>query len=640
MKSVYFVQANTQYGKAYYLPYATACLAAYAWQFKEIQNEYSYKGIVFKRDKISDILTQYINADVVAFSCCDWTIEYTKVFAQKIKEINPKAKIIFGGHSISRSKNILEEYPFVDYLIFGEGERTFKSLLDVFSGREDPGNVPNIAFKKNGKTVFTEQKEYDTLEGYRSAYLDGYFEALFEENPDTEFCATIETNRGCPYQCAFCNWCYSKKIRQFDLEKVKAEIVWCAEHKIEYVFCADANFGLLKRDYEIAEFVVKVKNKYGYPLVFNNCFAKNSNDTVFKISKLFFDNNLNKAATLSYQSVNPVALKNIGRENFTVEAFADLVKQYNESGIPTYTELILGLPGETYESFCDGICLLVEAGQQSALTVYHCQVYSNSLMGSKAYQEAFGIKTMRVPISFIHTSAKKEGDITEYMELVVSTKEMPFKDIVRAVLFCTCLQCFHYLGLLKFFAIFLNKEKKISYKEFYQKLLVFIFSSKQTRLNQIFESIHRQCCDLSNGEWTYYSQKFGDVGWYLEEGAFMELISEYELFWEEILPFLKQFELENEIFEELLKYQKFSIKLPRQSFMHSEFQYDFYNYFNRALSDEYMPLEKRKNRIEAVIPNPVQDWEEYGRRVMLYAKKKAGTFVLGDSKNVKLYYLE
>jgi hypothetical protein len=87
----------------------------------------------------------------------------------------------------------------------------------------------------------------------------------------------------------------TKREAEFMLNKILRERLnevylkplasWCSEHKVEYIFCADSNFGILKRDLEIAEFVVEVKKKNGYPHIFNNCFAKNSNDIVFEISQ-------------------------------------------------------------------------------------------------------------------------------------------------------------------------------------------------------------------------------------------------------------------------------------------------------------------------------------------------------------------
>lgn len=638
MKKVYFVQASLSYGKAYYYPYATGCLAAYAWQFETIKNEYEIAEFIFKREPVDVVMEKIENPAVVAFSCYNWTFEYNKILAKAIKDKYPECLVIFGGHQISENVDIFPELPFVDVLIYGEGERPFKEILDAVIKRETFVNIANIAYKDSGNYIYTRKDFYRDLEGYKSPYLLGYFENIYQNNPGVEFCAVIETNRGCPYNCAYCDWCYTSYIREFPMDKVQKEILWCSEHKVEYIFCADSNFGILKRDLDIAKFVVDVKKKNGYPHIFNNCFAKNSNDTVFEISKLFYDNKLNKAATLAYQTVCDTALKNVNRKNFTMDAFAELVTKYNANNMPTYTEMILGLPGETYESFCHGLCKLIEAGQQTALTVYYCQVYPNSLMGRKDYRDKFGIEIAKVPLNYLHSSIPDYEDITEYTDLVVGTADMPFEDMIKSIMFCTCLQCFHHIGLLKYFALYVNKEKNIKFIDFYTALLDYIFKAKGTTLNTFFNSLKEQCSDFSNGEWSYYNEKFGNIGWFLEEGAFMEIVSQFDTFWEEIMPFLKSFNIEQNIFDELVYYQKSVIRLPFQQHVYINLRYDFYSYFNSLISGNYKPLENRKNTIEVTIPNPVFNWEDYARKVILFAKRRGDTIITSDKKYLKIYY--
>ncbi|MGN1480207.1 MAG: B12-binding domain-containing radical SAM protein [Acutalibacteraceae bacterium] len=639
MKKVYFIQANMFYGKALYLPYAVGCLAAYAWQFESIKQNYEIGDFLYKRDPIDETVKNIKDPGVVALSCYTWTFEYNKKLAEEIKKLYPDCFIIFGGHNVSENQPILEELNYVDALIYGEGECPFKEMLEALPNGDSFYEINNIAFRDNDKIIVTPKKEYDSVENYLSPYLEGYFDPIVEANPDTEFCAVLETNRGCPYHCAYCDWCYSVKIRQFPMEKIKKEIVWCSQNRIEYIFCADGNFGIFERDYEIAQYVAEIKKQNGYPHIFNTCFAKNSNETVLKISKLFYKYKLNKAATLAYQTVNETALKNVNRKNFTMEDFASLVKKYNENHIPTYTEMILGLPGETYDSFCDGLCKLMEAGQQSALTVYYCQVYCNSIMGTKEYQNKHQIKTARVPLNYLHSTIPEDDDIVEYTNLVVGTKDMPFEDLVKSIIFCTCLQCFHHIGLLKFFAVYSRYELGMNYRAFYDALLDYIFKAEGTFINSFFVKLKKECSDFSGGEWSYYDERFGEIGWFLEEGVFMEMIYNYELFWEEIMPFLKSLNIDKDVFEELVKFQKFAIRLPNQETISEEFEYDFITYFDNAITN-YEPLKKRRNVIKVKLPNPVYDWKSYAKEVMLFAKRRGDTIVTNDKRNVEVDYRE
>ena len=80
--------------------------------------------------------------------------------------------------------------------------------------------------------------------------------------------------------CSYCEWCFTHKIRKFPIEKIKAEIEWIASKKIRYCYCADANFGILERDVEIAKYVVEQKNYGKLYLLFSlkqkPCYSPNN----------------------------------------------------------------------------------------------------------------------------------------------------------------------------------------------------------------------------------------------------------------------------------------------------------------------------------------------------------------------------
>ena len=89
------------------------------------------------------------------------------------------------------------------------------------------------------------------LECIPSPYLSGIFDRLIETYPKNEWLILWETNRGCPFKCTFCDWgsATASKVNKFDLERLKLEIDWFSKNKIEFIFCCDANFGILKKRY-------------------------------------------------------------------------------------------------------------------------------------------------------------------------------------------------------------------------------------------------------------------------------------------------------------------------------------------------------------------------------------------------------
>jgi radical SAM superfamily enzyme YgiQ (UPF0313 family) len=145
----------------------------------------------------------------------------------------------------------------------GEGEETAAHALEALAevvGQPNPdltvlADVPGLSFRHpvTGEVVRTENRDrIADLDSVPSPFLTGLFDA-YAEVPGAR--VVIETNRGCPYGCTFCDWGSAtlSRIRQYDLDRVFAELDWCADAKAFSVGPADSNFGIFKRDVDIAE---------------------------------------------------------------------------------------------------------------------------------------------------------------------------------------------------------------------------------------------------------------------------------------------------------------------------------------------------------------------------------------------------
>lgn len=616
----YLVQVGVSGTSPCFLPYSVGCIAAFLKSDAEIMEHYEVPDVIGVRETIDKVMKRIVSPKFVAFSCVTWNLEYSKVLAQEVKKRYPKAIIIFGGHSVPAGGRFLEEYDYIDYLMHNEGEETTALFLKALKNGTSLHQVPNLSFRENGEIITTRVCHPADISGYPSPYTMGIFDHFMKEFPDVEFHTTIETNRGCPYTCAYCEWCFTKKVRQFPMEKIKAEIEWVCKNKIPYCYCADANFGIFDRDVEIAEFVIEQRKKYGYPHVFKPNYAKESDDNVFEAGRILNTNGADKGVTLAYQSVDYETLKNIGRKNFTLESFANLDARYTEAGIPTYTELILGMPGETYESFSKGICGLLESGQHNSMLVYECQVYDNSPMGDPEYKKKFGIQTSKIPIFGIHYNPDFSG-VQEYFDVITGTNSMPKQDWVKSFMFAITLQAFHHFGLLKFFALYLRHEKNVPFYDFYNGLIDYIFSAKGTYLNELFTELYDRKSDTDKAQWTYQKEKFGKVGWYFEEGAFLELVYHWDEFWSDILPFLKSFEYDEGVFEELLEYQKSMIRKPGVTEFTVESDFNFYDYFMTITKGQHSPLKKIRSRLKISSDIEINSWEDYAKMVVWFGKR-------------------
>ena len=234
MKNLYMMQACDKPDGIISIPYSIGVLYAYAFQDSAIKSNYRLGALLAEKLSPEHYLDILEAPDVFAFSCYIWNFEYSKQLAQRVKEAYPECIIIFGGHSIPISQSkLLEELPYVDYLIHGEGEIPFQELLLHLIGRLNIESVNNISYR-SGAVISYNYHPNCIVDEYPSPYLTGVFDKLFDD-PDARYNATIETNRGCPFHCAYCDWGLNQsRIRMMDLDKILAEIEWMGKHRMLY----------------------------------------------------------------------------------------------------------------------------------------------------------------------------------------------------------------------------------------------------------------------------------------------------------------------------------------------------------------------------------------------------------------------
>ncbi|MCR5040501.1 MAG: hypothetical protein K6C36_00225, partial [Clostridia bacterium] len=327
-RNVYFAQAAYRNGKTAYLPYAVGTIIAYAWKDDTVRANYSVDDIIFLREDIDDIVNRLDDPVYFGFSTYLWNIEYNKALAKKVKERYPDCVIQFGGHQVSPDASLLRECDYIDLLVHNEGEEVVRQILiELLKGKDRSfEKICNVSFRKNGSVVSTERALLEPGE-YPSPYLEGVFSDIMARNPDTDFIPLLETNRGCPNHCSYCGWgMYKSKIRMFPMERIYKEIEWVADHKMEFLGFADANFGLFDRDATIVDWIISFKERCGYPKKFQVSYTKNSDQRVFEMTKKLNDHDMDKGVTLAFQSLSQEVLDNIGRSNIKLSYYMKLLK--------------------------------------------------------------------------------------------------------------------------------------------------------------------------------------------------------------------------------------------------------------------------------------------------------------------------
>lgn len=418
-----------------FLPYSVGLLQASLQQRAQHPERYRFLMQRIYPYPVASEVEALLEADVAAFSLYVWNEQRTLTVARLLKQRKPEVLIVFGGPQVpDRPEAWLRANPWVDVCAHGEGEDTFLALMEALPGR-DWSEIHGISWLADGNFIHhPPQPKRRDLDVFPSPFLTDVFEPLMAANPEQLWASTWETNRGCPFTCAFCDWgsATASRVNRFDTERLLGEIDWFAAHKIDYIFCADANFGILPRDLELATHAAEVKTRTGFPgaLVVQN--AKNISDRTFEIQCLMSRSGLDTQITISLQSLHPPTLKASGRQNISLEKFQELQNKLHAEGVHTYTDLIIGLPEETYDSFADGLATLISRGQYHALQFFCADILPNAPMADPAFRAKYRIETVSVPSLCFHTPVREDPDgIIEYQQMVVSTSSMSRDEWVK-----------------------------------------------------------------------------------------------------------------------------------------------------------------------------------------------------------------
>jgi radical SAM superfamily enzyme YgiQ (UPF0313 family) len=564
-KIVSFVNPNFQQGpkefNAFYLPYSPAVLWAYVAQFENITDEYELGEFIWRRDLIEEAVARLKDHAIVGFSTYIWNRSYNTVLARELKKANPDILIVAGGPEYPIEKpHFFKTYPFIDICAKLEGEKSFKKILEHFLTDKDYKSIPGLLINDNGKTIDTgDAIRIDDLDTIPSPYLTDVFKSLMEKHPEIRWNATLETNRGCPYACTFCDWgsLTYNKVKKFNLERVFHELEWIGKNKCDFVSLTDANFGIFpERDSMIADKLIAVQKEYDNPKAYTIAWAKNQKREVVEIvRKLIYEGGSKMGLNLSVQSMDDDVLDIIKRKNLEMNKIEEVFEMCEEFNIPLYTELILGLPGESLTSWKQNFYKLFKAGNHTGITVYQAQLLENAemnLLQRKLYR-----LEGRIVYDYL-VGTYNEHELKEGIEVIVSTKDMPRDDMVEAQVFSWFMNTFHINGITNFISRYLYKQG-VEYEEFYGKLLEHIridpwFNSEIDRIKEHY----RRWTD--NGLIDHDPIQGMEIhGWNLIHSTMINLHGQgkHKHVFEVVEEFMRDnFELDEHILQELLNIQK------------------------------------------------------------------------------------
>ncbi|MFI5029078.1 MAG: B12-binding domain-containing radical SAM protein [Reyranellales bacterium] len=633
------VQINNSFSGQNYLPYSIALLQTYVQKFAPDPARYDFLTPLYKRVRIADAVEALKDADLVGFSTYVWNGKISLEIARRLKAIRPGVVVVFGGpHVPDQPEAFLRANPQIDLAVHNEGERTFLKLLEAWPDREAWAALPGVSMVRAAGGAFLRNPNIDRvrdLDEIPSPFLEGAFDAIMDENPHESWIGLWETNRGCPFRCTFCDWgsATAGKVTKFGDQRLFREVDWFAEKRIEYVFCCDANFGIQKRDVDIANYVADVKKTTGYPVALSVQNTKNATERAYLTQKILSDAGLNKGVALSMQSVDMPTLEAIKRDNISLGTYMELQRRFTKDKVETYSDLILGLPGETYESFVRGVDQLMENGQHNRIQFNNLSILPNAEMGDPAYQKKYGMVTVESKIINIHGErVELDDDVPEVQDLVIATASTPLVDWRRTRTFCWMTALLHFDKLFQIPLILAHGISGITYRD-----MIEAFTSADParypligEINAFFESEARSI--QQGGSEYVFSREYLNIYWPADEFIFVKLTAEgkFDAFYAEAGRLLaetvqaRHAGLPMDVIDDAIKLNHALVHQPfARTNLKVALRYDILDYWYRVRTGEQAVLREQPMLVEIDrTAKPYDDFQKWCREIVWWGNKK------------------
>jgi radical SAM superfamily enzyme YgiQ (UPF0313 family) len=360
----------------------------------------------------------------------------------------------------------------------GEGERTFSDYLqELLTCRPDFAKVRGLSFYSDGQLVTTEKNErIKDLNEIPSPFLTG----LFDRNYGM---ATIETNRGCPFSCAFCFWgaATNSKVFTFNDERIREELTWLSNHDCVCIYIADANWGIYPRDVAFSEHIAELSRMNKMPNIVYYSAAKNRPERITQITEIFTNAGITTSQPVSLQTMNETSLEMIDRKNIRLSSYIELQNRLNEKKIGSFTELIWPLPGETLSSFKEGIDKLCAAKADTIIVYPQLLLHNTTLYKCK---EKFEFVTKEI-----------DGEIGE-VELVVQTANVSAEEFQDGIRIFYAMHLLHNIRSLYITGGYLKKNRQIKNSDIFSAFVMFCKQRKNNFVSRF--------CEKSIEEYGYY----------------------------------------------------------------------------------------------------------------------------------------
>jgi radical SAM superfamily enzyme YgiQ (UPF0313 family) len=436
---------------SYFIPIGIGYIGAYLLQ--EIKDCEIELKLSIDTDEILNLIEEW-KPDIIGLSNYVWNANLSNMMCEFAKEKNPNILSILGGpqfpagtgarrientsrdNSYDKCFEYLSDRPAVDYFAYSDGEVTVVELVKKFieynfsvnSMKDKDCPVKGCASISKDKKKLLVGDYFPRIGMEGSVRQEGrdiipspYLTGLLDKFLDGKLSPALETARGCPFLCTFCDQGLDmSKMATLSVKRLTEELHYIAERvhdtgtKRLEIF--DANWGMFQKDIDFADNILEVMEKYDWPKEISCTTPKSKKENLLLIN----DKLKNRVTlSLSMQSLNVDVLGAIKRKNWETDQYIEWIAQLKKRGRNASNEMIMPLPGETEESYFAGVKFLMDnniqtqtytlmmlcgadLGRDEAIKKY--KMKSKYRIIPKAFSEYFGKKTFEIERVCVGTS--------------------------------------------------------------------------------------------------------------------------------------------------------------------------------------------------------------------------------------------
>lgn len=404
-------------------------------------------------DKIKNII-ETEQPDVICMGLYIWNYDLYSRLATYIKANWPNIIIIVGGPNVYAHKALdlfWKNNSWADIAVYGDGEEAFTTVIDNMIDSITANQIANNISYVEGKPIIEQFKRFKDADfNLVSPFLDNLDDVKFaikqvrDCESDVKIILNWEFTKGCPYACSFCDWSsglhHKVTRKKYDWREDLDLFANLGVH-IRWV---DANVGMFKDDIDVIKYGHELESKYpNFKLTFNN-LAKLHKKAVFEIIDYIETVQPGeKIHNLAVQDNNTDVLENIDRPDVPWSEYKQYILDTKQKH-PHFTfeiEIIMGLPGQTLESFSQSMKEFISLRPHKMLGHIWVMLI-NSPGYDAAYREKFGIKIEpALHITKIPSHLKTRQDILKNIDLceyyaadtIIATKSASTADIMGMV---------------------------------------------------------------------------------------------------------------------------------------------------------------------------------------------------------------